>query len=116
MTIEAKSRLLAFERMDSNVANALWRGLRKLDPSIGKPKITDTQKGAIYTFQPATKQTMDNIVKSIAALDEANSSVSNDTVRFSVSTDYGVEYEEEFKVIYNEGEPDAKLFQVQHIR
>ena len=113
--IEAKTRLLAFERMDSNVANALLRALRKLDPSIDKPKMKDTPKGMVYTFQPSTKQTMNGIVQAIAALDEANSSASKDTVLFTLSTKYGVDYEEEFKVIYNEGEPDAKLFQVQHL-
>lgn len=91
------------------------RGLRKLDPSIDKPNMKDTPKGMVYTFKPETKQTLDAIVKSIAAIDPDNSSVNGkDTVLFTTSSPCGVVYEEEFKVIYNEGEPDAKLFQVQH--
>lgn len=106
---------MAFDRMDSNVANALMRGLRALDPSIDKPSMKDTPKGMVYTFKPDTKLTLDAIVKSIAAIDEPNSAVhGKDTVIFTIDTKFGVQYEEEFVVVYNESEPDAKLFQVRH--
>lgn len=108
-------QMMAMDRLTFNVGNALLKGLRALDPGITKVKQTDTGKGMQYIFKISQHTSLNNITKTIADIAPHDSAVhGKNEVVFTIDTPYGVQYEEEFQVTYNEQEPDARLIQVLH--
>ena len=114
MNILARSRLLAAERQDDGVAQALYKALRPLDQTMKPPRMRDTPKGMSYTFQPQTKMPLANIQKTLATL-EGGSASGKDGVTFVTTSSIGVVYEEEFKIMANDQDPESKIFQILHL-